>query len=122
MPGFVKDIKDFIARGNLVEFAVGLLLTLVLWPVVDALVDGLIMPLIAAIFSQPSFDGLSFTIGDAHFWYGAAISPLVTLAAVAVAVYFGVVRPFNLWDTPEKAEDKDEATSLLRQIRDSLRR
>ena len=122
MPGFVKDIKDFFARGNLLEFAVGLLLALVLWPVVDAVIDGMVLPLIAMIFSQDSFNGLSFTINDAHFYYGAAISPLVTLAVVAVAVYFGAVRPFNLWETADQDEDEDEDTSLLRQIRDSVRR
>ncbi len=122
MPGFIKDIKDFIARGNLVEFAVGLLLALFLWPVVDSLVDGLIMPLVAAMFSQSDFNNLSFTISDAHIWYGSVVSQLVTLTGIAVVVYFGVVKPFNLWDKPDRDDDEDEDTSLLRQIRDSLRR
>jgi large conductance mechanosensitive channel len=122
MSGFVKDIRDFISRGSFMEFAVGLLLALVLWPVVDSIIDDLLMPLISAMFSQADFNSLTFDVGDAHVRYGALISQLVTLVAVALAVYFGVVRPFNSWETPDRGEDKDENTSLLRQIRDALRR
>ena len=124
----LKEFKDFVSRGNLVEVAVGLVMALAFKAVVDAFVAGLIMPLVAAVFGQPSFDSLTFTINDAEFFYGTVITQIVTFVAIAVALFFFVVKPLNVWHARRAAGDEPEPAAppedvaLLREIRDLLAR
>jgi large conductance mechanosensitive channel len=124
----LKEFKDFVNRGNLVEVAVGLVLALAFKAVVDAFIAGLIMPLVAAVFGQPSFDGLTFTINGAEFFYGTVITQIVTFLAIAAALFFFVVRPLNAWHARRAAGEEPapvappEDVALLREIRDLLRR
>jgi large conductance mechanosensitive channel len=124
----LKEFKDFVSRGNLVEIAVGLVMALAFKAVVDALVAGLIMPIIGAIFGEPSFDNLTFTINDSVFLYGTFITQAVTFVLIALALFFFVVKPFNAWQA-RKASGEEEApaalpedVALLREIRDALQR
>lgn len=122
----VKEFKDFISRGNLIEIAVGLVMALAFKAVLDAFVQGLLMPLVAAIFGEPSFDGLTFTVNDAVFAYGTVITQAVTFLLIALALFVFVVKPFNAWqarkvagEEPEPAAPPEEIV-LLREIRDRL--
>ena len=124
----LKEFKDFVSRGNLVEVAVGLVMALAFKAVVDAFVAGLVMPLVAAVFGQPSFDSLTFTINGAEFFYGTVITQIVTFLAIAVALFFFVVKPLNAWHARRAAGDEPEPAAppedvaLLREIRDLLAR
>lgn len=124
----LKEFKDFVSRGNLVEIAVGLVMALAFKAVVDAFIGGLVMPLVAAIFGQPSFDDLTFTVNGAEFLYGTVITQMVTFLAIAAALFFFVVRPLNTWHARRAAGDEPAAeappedVALLREIRDLLRR
>lgn len=124
----LKEFKDFVSRGNLVEIAVGLVMALAFKAVVDAFIGGLVMPLVAAIFGQPSFDDLTFTVNGAEFLYGTVITQIVTFLAIAAALFFFVVRPLNTWHARRAAGDEPgseappEDVALLREIRDLLRR
>lgn len=124
----LKEFKDFVSRGNLVEVAVGLVMALAFKAVVDAFVAGLVMPLVAAVFGQPSFDSLTFTINGAEFFYGTVITQIVTFLAIAVALFFFVVKPLNAWHARRAAGDEPEPAAppedvaLLREIRDLLQR
>ena len=66
----LREFKDFLLKGNLIEVAVALVLALALTAVVTSLVEDLITPLIAALFGQPDFAGLTFEINDSVFRYG----------------------------------------------------
>ncbi len=90
-----REFKEFLTRGNLLEIAVGLVMALAFTAVVDALVAGLIMPLVGALFGEPSFDALTFTINDSVFYYGTFITALVKFVLVAAALFFLVVKPVN---------------------------
>jgi large conductance mechanosensitive channel len=63
--------------------------------VVTAFVKDIITPLIAAIFGQPDFSGLTFTINGSKFLYGEFINAVVSFLLIALAVYFVVVVPMN---------------------------
>jgi large conductance mechanosensitive channel len=89
----LKDFKAFLFRGNLVELAVALIMALAFVAVLNAFVSGIITPLIAAIFGEPSFASLTFTINGAVFLYGAFIDAVITFVLTAAAVYFFVVKP-----------------------------
>ena len=91
----MKEFKDFLLRGNLVETAVGIVIGLAFAAVIAALVKDLITPLIAAIGGNPDFSALSFTINGSHFLYGDFINAVLTFLIVAAVIFFLVVRPVN---------------------------
>jgi large conductance mechanosensitive channel len=91
----MKDFKEFLLRGNLVDMAVGVVIGLAFGAVVTALVADLVTPLIAAIGGKPDFAGLTFTINGSHFLYGAFINALIAFLLIAAVVYFLVVKPVN---------------------------
>jgi len=124
----LKEFKDFVTKGNLIEIAVGLVIALAFTAVINALVANVLMPLIAALFGQPSFDDLTVTLNDAVIPYGAFITALVTFLLIAAAVFFFVVKPYNAWKA-RRAKVEEEAPTesaeeivLLREIRDRLSR
>ena len=128
MSNMLKEFKDFVSRGNLVEIAVGLVMALAFKAVVDALVAGLIMPIVGAIFGEPSFDNLTFTINDSVFLYGTFLTQLVTFLLIALALFLFVVKPFNAWQARRASVEEEapaappEDIALLREIRDALNR
>lgn len=89
----LRDFRDFVLRGNLLDLAVALVLGLAFAALVTSLVDNLVMPLVAAIIGEPDLRGLTFTLNGAVFRYGAFITDLIIFVATAAAVYFFVVRP-----------------------------
>jgi large conductance mechanosensitive channel len=91
----LKEFRDFLLRGNIVELAVAFVMGLAFAAVVNSLVNDLIMPIIAAIIGKPNFDNLTFTINGATFRYGAFITHVIQFVAIAAAVFFFVVKPVN---------------------------
>ena len=66
MKKILGEFKEFISKGNVVTVAVGLVMALYFKAIVDAFIDGVIMPIIAAIFGEENFVDIGFDIGDAH--------------------------------------------------------
>jgi large conductance mechanosensitive channel len=96
VPGILKEFRAFILRGNLVDLAIAIVIGTAFTAVVNALVRDLITPLIAAIFGEPNFDALAFTINGSRFAYGDFLNALLTFLIVAAVVFFLVVKPVNL--------------------------
>lgn len=120
----VKEFRDFIMRGNVVDLAVAVVIGAAFGAVVAAFVENLLTPLIAAIFGKPDFSQLTFTINGSTFRYGAFINAVVSFLLVALAVYFIVVKPYNAYRSRKAAEETPEPAEeilLLREIRDLLR-
>jgi large conductance mechanosensitive channel len=122
----LRDFRDFLMRGNLVELAVALVMGLAFAALVAAFVDGLVMPVIAMIIGEPDFSDLDFTINGAIFRYGAFLTALITFVTTAAAVFFFVVKPVNAVMTrvrpPEEEAIPDEERrhqELLAAIRES---
>jgi large conductance mechanosensitive channel len=91
----MKDFKEFLLRGNLVDVAVGIVIGVAFAAVVTAFVGDLVTPLIAAIAGKPSFRDLSFTINGSHFLYGAFFNALLSFLLIAAVLFFLVVKPVN---------------------------
>jgi len=89
----VQEFRDFLFRGNVVELAVAFVMGLAFAAVVNSLVENLLMPVIAMIIGKPDFTGLTFTINDAVFRYGAFLTDVIQFAAIVAAVFFFVVKP-----------------------------
>ena len=91
----MKDFKEFLLRGNLVDMAVGIVIGLAFAALVTALVSDLVTPLIAALGGNPDFSALSFTINNSHFLYGAFLNALIAFLVIAAVIFFLVVKPVN---------------------------
>lgn len=91
----VREFKQFLLRGNLVDLAVAVVIGVAFAAVVTALVSNIITPLIAAIIGKPDFSNLTFTIHHSTFRYGAFINSLISFAVIAAVVFFLVIKPVN---------------------------
>ena len=91
----IRGFRDFILRGNVVDLAVAVVIGAAFGAVVTAFVKDIITPLIAAIFGQPDFSALQFTINSSTFLYGSFINAAISFLLIAAAVYFVVVVPMN---------------------------
>ena len=92
----LREFKDFIFRGNIVELAVAFVIGLAFATVVNSLVENLVMPIVAAIVGKRSFRDLTFTIHDSVFRYGSFITDVIQFVAIAAAVFFFVVKPVQM--------------------------
>ena len=107
----MKDFRDFLLRGNLVDMAVGIVIGIAFTAVVTALVADLITPLLAAIGGKPDFAGLTFTVNHSHFLYGAFINALISFVVLAAVVYFLVIKPVNRLMALRRTEPPVAATT-----------
>jgi len=89
----IKEFRDFLFRGNIVELAVAFVMGLAFAAVVNSLVNNLVMPIIAAIIGKPDFSNLTFTLHHSVFRYGAFLTDVVKFVAIAAAVFFFIVKP-----------------------------
>jgi large conductance mechanosensitive channel len=106
----MKDFREFLLRGNLVDTAVGIVIGLAFAAVVTALVADLITPLIAAIGGQSDFSQLTFSINGSRFLYGAFLNALIAFVVIAAVIFFLVVKPVNALMKRYKAEPPVDET------------
>jgi large conductance mechanosensitive channel len=92
----LKEFKQFLLRGNVVDLAVGVVVGAAFGTIVTALVSDLLTPLIAAIVKVPDFSNLFFTINGSKFMYGHFLNVLISFTLTAAAVFFFVVKPMNI--------------------------
>lgn len=92
----LDEFKQFIARGNAIDLAVGVVIGASFTKVVDALVKGVLEPLIALIARVPDFSGFVLAFGGSAFRFGDLINALISFLIVALAIFFVVVKPMNL--------------------------
>lgn len=92
----LKEFKQFLLRGNVIDLAVGVVVGAAFGTVVKALVTDLLTPLISAIAKVPDFNSLYFTIHGSKFLYGDFINALISFMLVAGTIFFFVIKPMNL--------------------------
>ena len=91
----LKEFRDFVLRGNVVELAIAVVIGAAFGAVVTAFVSSFVTPLIAAIGGKPDFSALSFTVNGSRFTYGVFLNALVSFLIIAAVVFFLIVRPLN---------------------------
>ncbi len=104
----LKEFKDFLFRGNIVELAVAFVMGLAFAAVITSLVNNLVMPIVAAIIGKPDFRGLTFTIHQAVFRYGALLTDLIKFIAIGAAVFFFIVKPVGAMLARNRREPVEE--------------
>ena len=104
----LKEFKDFLFRGNIVELAVAFVMGVAFATVVSSLVNNLVMPIVAAIVGKPDFRDLTFTIHHSVFRYGSFITDLIQFLAIAGAVFFFIVKPVQMMLARRRREPIEE--------------
>jgi large conductance mechanosensitive channel len=121
----LKEFRDFIARGNILELAVAVVIGVAFNDVVNSVVEGLITPLIGMLGSR-DFNDLDFTINDSTFEWGLVVNSIIQFLSIAAAVYFIFVKPMNHLNQRRRRgevteEQLPDDVVLLAEIRDLLR-
>lgn len=123
----LDEFKKFLFRGNVIDLAVAVIVGTAFTAIVNALVTGIITPLVGMIVSK-DFSQMTFTINDSVFSHGVVIDAMIKFVSIAAVVFFLIVKPTQLVmarrargeepieDTPAHS---DEAV-LLTEIRDLL--
>ena len=95
VPGVLKEFRDFVLRGNVVDLAVAIVLGTAFTQVVQAFVASFISPLLSMLVGKSGLVDLTFTINNADFLYGAFLQAALTFVAIAAVIFFFVVKPMN---------------------------
>lgn len=140
----LKEFKSFIAKGNVIDLAVGLIMATYFGAIVKSLVDDIIMPPIGKLIGGIDFSQLKITIQEAVVTadgkittpavainYGSFINNVITFLIVAFSIFL-VVRAYNkLKDRMDKKEQEEAQAAppapskeeqLLTEIRDLLKK
>jgi large conductance mechanosensitive channel len=111
MRSWATEFKQFLLRGNVIDLAVAFVVGAAFAALVQAAVADLLTPLVAAIFGQPDFSDLTFTINGSVFRYGHFLNVLITFVTIAFVVFFFVVKPINrLMELSRRRESPDPTT------------
>jgi large conductance mechanosensitive channel len=122
----LKEFRDFINRGNVVDLAVAVVLGTAFTAVVTSLVNDVLLQVIAVVLGEPDFSGLTIEINDSVIRYGSFLTALLSFLLIAVAVFF-IVKAYNhLREMGAASTDTDEEpppseADLLAEIRDLLK-
>ncbi|MEM9551245.1 MAG: large-conductance mechanosensitive channel protein MscL [Pseudomonadota bacterium] len=124
----INEFKDFIARGNVMDMAVGIIMGAAFTAIVTSLVDDLVNPLIGLVIGGVDFSGMSVGVGDAQFLYGNFINAVIKFIIIAWVVFLlvkGVNKMKDAAVADEEATKEEEPAGptqeeLLTEIRDAL--
>lgn len=120
----IKEFKKFIARGNVIDLAVGVIIGGAFGKIVTSIVNDVLMPLIGVIIGGIDFTGLSFKIGEAEIKYGNFIQNVIDFLIVAFCIFILVKIVNKITHKEEKKEEvptKPDDVVLLEEIRDLLK-
>lgn len=122
---WLKEFRDFINRGNVIDLAVGIVIGAAFTAIVNSLVNDLIMPIIGIITGGINFTGLSYTVGEAALMYGNLIQSIINFLIIAFVVFW-LVKAVNRFRAKEEAKPAEPAAptteeKLLTEIRDLLK-
>jgi large conductance mechanosensitive channel len=111
MRTWATEFKQFLLRGNVIDLAVAFVIGAAFAALVQAAVADLLTPLVAAIFGQPDFSALTFTVNGSVFRYGHFLNVLIAFVTISFVVFFFVVKPINrLIELSRRRESPDPTT------------
>jgi large conductance mechanosensitive channel len=132
--GMVSEFKEFIARGNVVDLAVGVVIGAAFGKIVSSLVDGIVMPVIGLLLGGVKFGDLAVTLRAAEvdaagkeiapallLKYGAFLQTTIDFLLIAFVIFL-VLKAYNRVRAPAPAAATPEDVLLLREIRDALKK
>jgi large conductance mechanosensitive channel len=124
----IREFREFIARGNVIDLAVGIIIGAAFTAIVTSIVEDLVNPLIGLVVGGVDFSAVSFGVGDAQFMVGNFINAVIKFLIIAWVVFLIVKGVNKMKDVAMKVEvvepepPKGPSTEeLLTEIRDALR-
>lgn len=121
----LKEFKEFISKGNVLDLAVGVVMGSAFSGIVTSLVNDIIMPLVGLLIGGIDFSGMKATVGEASIAYGNFIQNIVNFLIIAMSIFVFIkfINRLSKKVKKEEAEEKvDPQTKLLEEIRDELKK
>ncbi len=123
--GTIKEFKDFISRGNVIDLAVGVIIGGAFGKIVTSIVNDILMPIIGIIIGGLDFSNLTIKVKDATIAYGAFIQNIIDFLIVSACIFCLIkfIEKFKKKEEKkvEEKPKKDEQIILLEEIRDLLK-
>ena len=122
----IEEFKKFIARGNVIDLAVGVIIGGAFSSIVTSLVDNILTPILGLVLGGVDFSSLSITFRDTKIEYGAFIQSIIDFLIIAICI-FTIVKIINkIMHIKKKEEEKvvpkkSDEVLLLEEIRDLLK-
>lgn len=118
----LKEFKEFIARGNVIDLAVGVIIGGAFTSIVNSLVTNIINPLLGLFIGQIDLSNLVVKVGSATFKYGSFINAIINFLIISFIVFL-IVKAINKVTKHEKKEKPAAPTAedYLKEIRDLLK-
>ena len=126
----LKDFKEFISKGNVLDLAVGVVMGGAFSGIVTSLVNDIIMPLVGLLIGGIDFTTMKVTVGDASIMYGNFIQNIVNFLIIAASIFI-FIKFINKLTTKIRKEEaekdeeekkEDPQTKILEEIRDELKK
>jgi len=123
----IKEFKEFISKGNVIDMAVGVIIGSAFGKIVTSIVNDILMPLIGIIIGGIDFTGLKWEVKGATIAYGTFIQNIIDFLIIAVCIFvlIKIISKFNKKEEPKKEPAPiviDEKVELLKEIRDLLKK
>lgn len=122
----LKEFKEFISKGNVVDLAVGVIVGSAFGKIVSSLVNDILMPIIGIIIGGVDFTDLSIKVGGAKIAYGSFIQNTIDFLIIAFCVFLFVKMVNKLSNITHKEKNdkqviKETELSVLKEIRNELK-
>jgi len=119
----LKEFRDFIMRGNVVDLAIAFVMGVAFTGIINSLVNDIIMPLVGVLLGGVDFSALSITVGSAVIAYGKFLQTVVNFLIIAWVVFLivKVINRFKKPPAPAAAPGPSAEEKLLTEIRDLLK-
>ena len=126
----IKEFKEFISKGNVVDLAVGVIIAGAFGKIVSSLVNDILMPIIGVLIGGVDFTNLVLKVGDAKIAYGSFIQNIIDFLIIAFCVFI-FVKVINklsnlakIKETKNEVEESPQETelSVLKEIREQLKK
>lgn len=117
----LQEFKAFIAKGNVLDLAVAVIMGGAFGAIVTSFVNDIIMPIIGAILGGTDFTTLAITVGDANITYGNFIQAIVNFLIIAFVIFMIVRTANNAKEEAPPPPAGPSSEDLLTEIRDLLK-
>ena len=125
MKKLFKEFKEFIARGNVMDLAVAMIIGAAFTAIVSSLVNDIVMPFLGYLIGGMDFTAYVLTLGEASINYGTFIQNIINFLCIALVVFL-MVKALNKFKKKKEEEPKpdpepSDEVKLLTEIRDALK-
>jgi len=96
MTRILKEFKEFLMQGNLITLAIAFVMGTAFAALLGEFVKDIVTPIIGVIVGKTDFSNLTFSLNSSRFFYGSFINAAITFVTIAAAVFFFIVKPYEI--------------------------